>query len=297
MRRCDSCGSGVRRRKARIVTEGAVQLAVLGSPIAHSKSPALHGAAYRALGLDWEYSAIEVRSGELERFLAAGASRWRGLSLTMPLKREILPLLDKRDDVALAAGVVNTVLFADGRLRGFNTDVDGAKRMLGEALSGPLRAAHILGAGATACSLAVALSQLGVRELTVSTRTPARAQEISEVAIRHGMTLAVVGMDEFPGSPDVVVSTLPGNAEFPLNVPRGLRSTVPLVDIAYDPWPTAVASHWLEAGGDVVNNGLGMLVYQALAQVRIFVHGDPTVGLKSEPVVLAAMRAAAFGRQ
>lgn len=277
------------------MSSGAQKLAVLGSPISHSQSPAIHTAAYRALGLDWEYSAIDVKSGELESFLAARDSQWRGLSLTMPLKREILPLLDEQDAVTRQVGAANTVLLKDGRAFGFNTDVYGAERMLREAVTGTLHHAHILGSGATACSVAVALARCGVQKLTVATRSPSRSTELVDVAQRLGLSVTVAGLESDPRMPDVVVSTLPGDAEFSVSLPKALRSSVPLVDIAYDPWPTSVATHWLNAGGGVVNSGLGMLLYQALAQVRIFVGGDPALELPSEHTVLAAMRAAAFG--
>ncbi|GAA3745688.1 shikimate dehydrogenase [Leifsonia bigeumensis] len=271
------------------------KLAVLGSPIAHSRSPALHRAAYRVLGLPWEYGSAEVASGELGGFLSGLDDSWRGLSLTMPLKREILPLLGGRDAVTDLVGAANTVLFDDGRVLGFNTDVYGAEMMLAECLPGTLRRALILGSGATASSMLAALARRGVEEVVVAARTPENAGGLITVADRLGVAIAVGGFDTDPGAPDVVVSTLPGTAESGGGFSQELRSSVPLVDIAYDPWPSAVAGHWLEAGG-VVNSGLGMLIHQAIAQVRIFVGGDPGRVLPDEEGVLAAMREAALGR-
>ena len=100
------------------------RLAVLGSPITHSKSPLLHAAAYAELGLDWQYDAIEVTGDTLAEFVSSRGPEWRGLSLTMPLKRDVLPLLDSRDDAVELTGVANTLLFGAAR-RGFNTDVYG----------------------------------------------------------------------------------------------------------------------------------------------------------------------------
>ncbi len=270
------------------------QFAVLGSPISHSKSPALHRAAYRVLGLDWEYTIREVSSGGLSAFLSETPLQWRGLSLTMPLKREILPLLDEQDPVSLQVGAANTVLFDDGKILGFNTDVYGAERMLQEAVPGELHRALILGGGATARSVIVALARRGVSDLAVATRSPVNSQDLVELGLGLGIVVTVGDMNVGHGQPDVVVSTLPGTAKLASELPHELRTSVPLVDIAYAPWPTEVAKHWLAAGGGVVNNGLGMLIYQALAQVRVFVSGDPTVELTSEPAVLAAMRDAAF---
>jgi len=276
----------------------AQRLAVLGSPISHSRSPEIHAAAYRVLGLPWEYGREEVASGELEEFISGLDDTWRGLSLTMPLKREILPLLGEVDAVTELVGAANTVLFDDGRVLGFNTDVYGAERMIAEVLPAPLRHALILGSGATACSMVAALARRGVDRVDVLARSPHRAAELLAVADRLGVAVTVHGADAVSmtdtgvGEPEVVVSTLPGDAEPALALPPDLRSSVPLIDIAYDPWPSAVARHWLEVGG-TVDNGLGMLLHQAVAQVRVFVAGDPDRPLDDEGAVLAAMRAAA----
>jgi shikimate dehydrogenase len=143
-----------------------------------------------------------------------------------------------------------------------------------------------------------ALVRRGATELTVLTRSPEHSGELLAVADRLGLALTVGGFDMIPDgghrSPDVVVSTLPGTARPDREFSRELRSTVPLVDVAYDPWPTAMAAHWRDGGG-VVNNGLGMLVHQALAQVRVFVNGDPDHPVHDEEAVLAAMRTAAAG--
>lgn len=286
---------GVRQRKAPIVISAVRNLAVLGSPISHSKSPALHLAAYRVLGLDWEYTAVDVKSGELASYFASLDNSWRGLSLTMPLKREVLSLVTEQDETSREVGAANTVLFEQGEISGFNTDVYGAERMLRESLTGPLRRAVILGGGATASSVALALINLGAEELTVATRSPARAGSLAAIGKQHGVQVRLGGPDVPLGVPDVVVSTVPGGAELNVVFPEELRASVPLVDIAYDPWPTAIARHWVEADGAIVNNGLGMLIYQALAQVRIFVNGTPFGELPVETDVLAAMRSAAFG--
>lgn len=276
----------------------ARRLAVLGSPIAHSQSPALHRAAYRVLGLPWEYGSGEVASGELGGFLADLDDSWRGLSLTMPLKREVLPFLGARDAVTELVGAANTVLFDDGRVLGFNTDVYGAEAMLRENLPGEVGRALILGGGATACSMLAALARRGASEIVVLARSPERSGGLLAVADRLGIALTVGGFDTDTDhrSLDVVVSTLPGTARRDRGFPRELRSSVPLVDVAYDPWPTAMATHWLEGDGAAVNTGLGMLIHQAIAQVRIFVGGDPDGALPDEAGVLAAMREAASGR-
>jgi shikimate dehydrogenase len=277
------------------VTERARRLAVLGSPIAHSRSPAIHNAAYAALGLPWTYEAIDVSVDELSGFLDGLGDPWHGLSLTMPLKHEVIRSLDRCDELVRTVGAANTVLINNGQLVGFNTDVYGAERMLADAVPTTVARALVLGAGATARSVIAALSRRGTREAVVWTRTPARARDLVLLANRCGIDANVTTATDGFGLPDIVVSTLPGTADLNSLFPKDLRSTVPLVDVAYDPWPTSLAQHWLDGGGSVVNSGLEMLIYQALAQVRIFVGGDPALELASEPEVLEAMRSAVLG--
>src|ERR1700727_3070698 len=111
-----------------------MKAAVLGTPIAHSLSPALHRAAYRELGLDdWSYDLVECDEADLAGYLGSRGPDWAGLSLTMPLKRTVLPLLDHVDQLAAATGGANTVVFRpDGRY-GYNTDVQGIVDALTEA--------------------------------------------------------------------------------------------------------------------------------------------------------------------
>lgn len=267
------------------------RLAVLGDPIAHSKSPKLHRAAYAVLGLDWHYDAVRVGSGELPHFLASTDETWLGLSLTMPLKREVLPLLTTVDSVANVVGAANTVLFSGGQLGGFNTDVFGITAALREAGIPQLGRVRILGSGATAASVLAAVAELGADDVAVSVRSHKTTAPLVQLAERLGVHLRVEGFSAEPLSEpvDVVISTLPGGAGLVQEFSEGLRDNTPLVDIAYDPWPTALAEHWSKAGGRV-QSGLSMLINQALAQVRVFTSGDPTEALSDEPMVLAAMR-------
>lgn len=270
------------------------RLAVLGSPISHSRSPALHGAAYRRLGLDWSYEAIEVDGPALPRLLGGLDPSWRGLSLTMPLKQDVLPLTDEIDRVARLTGAVNTLLLADDGLRyGFNTDVGGIVRAVREAGCSGVATGVLIGAGATAASALVALHELGAREVTVYARTPARAEPLLQLGGTLGVRVTAQALDELGRAPgaDLVVSTVPGGTELPHEASAALRTEARLFDVAYDPWPSRLAASWLDAGGDVIH-GLGMLLHQALLQVRIFVTGDPVAALPEEDDVLAAMRGA-----
>lgn len=276
----------------------AWHLAVLGQPIAHSKSPLLHGAAYTVLGLPWSYEAIEVGSDDLAGFIRSRDDTWRGLSLTMPLKREILPLLDSADhlvELVASANTVlfdNTVLFGCGRVRGFNTDVYGITAALRAAGVKTFGLVQILGAGATAAAAIAAAAELGADTVAVATRSPQKAGPLITLAERFELDVAVGGFDlrSRNRTPDVVVSTLPGGTALDVEFPVALRESVPLLDVAYDPSPTPLAESWFQAGGQVIS-GLEMLVHQALMQVRVFVNRDPEVALPQEGTVLQAMRA------
>lgn len=274
------------------------KLAVLGSPIEHSRSPELHAAAYRALGLDWAYTREEVRPGELTRFLEDLGPEWRGLSLTMPLKQEVLPLVGDLDRVAELTGAANTVLInhSEGRraLSGFNTDVSGIVRALAE--NGVNSAAHvaILGGGATASSALVAAADLGAESVSIVVRTAPKAAPLVRLGRTLGLVVTVTDFASFAQADDVaelIISTLPGGVEPGAVMPEAVRERAVLFDVTYSPWPSALAQSWLDASGTVVS-GLPMLLHQALVQVRIFVTGDPFEPLPDEESVLSAMRAA-----
>lgn len=269
--------------------------AVLGHPIGHSLSPVLHRAAYEALGLDWRYDAVDVTEDDLAGFVAGLDASWAGLSLTMPLKKTVFPLLDHVEPLAEVVGSVNTVLVqapatggAAGRasrpvLVGANTDVHGlvvALREGGVAPGTPVREAVVLGAGATAASALAALAQLGCTTPTVFVRSMARAGSTMRAAHRMGVEprfLTAEPQDRLLGAmaaADVVVSTLPPHAADPLasalvaHGPAGVDGGGVLLDCAYDPRPTALGSAWAASGGRVVG-GERMLLHQATEQVRL----------------------------
>jgi len=208
---------------------------------------------------------------------------WRGLSLTMPLKRTVLPLLDSVDDWARVSGAANTVVLDGGRLLGHNTDVPGAIAALTERSGGPFATAVVLGGGATAASVLLALSELGCREARLLVRNPARAGETLAAVARHGRGPAVeVGtVTDRVGDADVLVSTIPADAQSPHLVDCARQAAV-VFEVRYDPWPTPIARAALEEGRTLVG-GLDLLVHQAALQVRLMTGYDAP---------LAAMRAA-----
>lgn len=260
--------------------------AVLGSPIAHSLSPVLHRAAYAGLGLrDWRYDAIECAEDGLADLMAGLGREWAGLSLTMPLKRVVLPLLDSVSDLALAVGGANTVVFRDGGRHGENTDVYGIVQALAEAGVSAPASAVILGGGATAASAVAALRETGLAEVTLAVRDRSRAGETLRVAERLGTTVTVRSLADVDPVADLVVSTLPSGVAdaFADSVAARLPEKGAVFDVVYAPWPTALARA-VESRGRTVIGGFPMLLHQAVRQVELM------TGRADVPV--EAMRAA-----
>lgn len=257
--------------------------AVLGSPISHSLSPVLHLAAYRALGLDWSYTAIECGSEELAEVLARLAGDHVGVSLTMPLKLAAVPLMSSLEPMAAKLGAVNTVLFQGGSWVGCNTDVAGVGAALAEAGFDGAGRVVLLGAGGSARAVLGALAgRLG--EIRIAIREPTRAAGLPQLAARLGLTASLVPLDRAAvEGASLVVSALPpaGNAAAAASFaywPAGAA----LVDLVYEGWPTPLARL---AGGShaAVVSGLVTLVGQAAQAVALMTGRQPP---------LAAMRAA-----
>jgi shikimate dehydrogenase len=267
---------------------GVRRAAVLGSPIAHSLSPVLHRAAFAAMGLSdtWRYDRFEVDEAALPGFIAGlDTAVWRGLSLTMPLKRAVIPLLDAISPTAASVEAVNTVVFgADGWRTGDNTDIPGMLAALRERGVTSVPSAAVLGAGATASSALAALARLGTGEVTAYVRGPARAAEMRQWGERLGVAVRIADWADAAkalGEPLVIATTPAGAADH-------LADAVPaapgaLFDVLYNPWPTPLAAAWSARGGPVIG-GLDLLVHQAVLQVERYTGRTP--------VPLPAMRAA-----
>ncbi|WP_069771905.1 shikimate dehydrogenase [Streptomyces sp. LUP30] len=248
----------------------ARRAAVLGSPIAHSLSPALHRAAYEALELTgWTYDRFDVDEDALAAFLDGLGAEWTGLSLTMPLKRAVIPLLDEISETAASVEAVNTLVFTeDGRRLGDNTDVPGMVDALRERGIEQVESAAILGAGATASSALAALTRVCTGRIVAYVRSEARAAEMRQWGERLDVEILIADWADaadalnFP----LVVATTPAGAT------DALAASVPerpatLFDVLYDPWPTELAARWSMFGGAVVS-GLDLLVHQAVLQVE-----------------------------
>ncbi|MCI9887661.1 shikimate dehydrogenase [Micrococcales bacterium 31B] len=264
--------------------------AVWGSPIEHSLSPALHNAAYAELGLEsWQYSRREVKESDFADAIKELDDSWRGLSLTMPLKRVALEVADEVTERARRVGAVNTFLRReDGGWIGDNTDVYGIVESLREAGITEVQWGCVLGGGATASSAIGALAELGCTTPTVYVRSKGRSRGLRNAAARLGVQPVIEPWDSAweALSSDVVISTVPslGADEFAVQVAEGDDPTAGplLLDVVYDPWPTHLARAWHSRAGDVVG-GFEMLLHQACLQVEL---------MTGRPAPVEAMRRA-----
>lgn len=272
---------------------------VLGHPIAHSLSPALHRAAYAYLGeANLEYDRRDTLPDDLPAIMRgvrnpAGteeAPYIAGLSVTMPLKTAVIQYCDELSETARVTGAVNTVYPRGERVLGDNTDVIGIVNALRHAGLEPNPERDepaVIGGGATAISALTALHKLGYRRASVYARSLHKLGSVQEAADRLGVQLSTVALAEFPAEQKArrhnpVISTLPARAADDwapqladpagASNPAGASETADrpvLLDVAYNPWPSVLASAW-EANGGTVVSGLEMLLYQAVEQVLLF---------------------------
>lgn len=250
--------------------------AVVGRPVAHSLSPAIHAAAFAEIGVEWDYVPIDTGIDEI----AAVCDRLRSgellaLSVTMPLKEAIIAELDELSDVAQTLGAVNCVERIDGRLIGHNTDGDGCCDALED--QGGLRidgaSVLVLGAGGTARSVALALAARGAR-VSISNRTRANTDRLLDaVASHHGSlagTVEASGGDDLAGVDAIVNATSVGmnSEDSPIRAGAIAAGTV-VLDAVYAPLRTRLLRD-AEAGGARVIDGLWMLIHQARRQELIW---------------------------
>jgi shikimate dehydrogenase len=274
-----------------MVDTARTRLAVIGSPVAHSRSPQLHKAAYEVLGLSWTYGVQEVKSGTLATYLDSRDSAWRGVSLTMPLKYEAVHEVARLDPIAAQTGLVNTIYWDENRVRhGYNTDVAGLKDALAAAGVSAARRVLILGGGATAATAVSMAAMLNPESIVVAVRSPQKVAKSNIGRLFDGpLTVRPLKWaQEALATSDLVLNTLPGGAETGLIAPSKLDPAQHLLEVAYDPWESPFAAAWSNAGGSTVH-GIEMLVRQAVRQIRIFVSGDAAVALPAEDSVLKAM--------
>ena len=259
--------------------------AVIGSPIEHSLSPAIHRAAWAQLGVDgWEYRRLEQDADSLPRFIGGLGGDCAGLSVTMPCKQAVMPLLDVIDPLASAVGAVNTVVPSSGVLAGFNTDVTGIASAIRRACSQADRAlptsAVVLGARATASSALAALGELGIVTSTVAARRFGGPGSVVAASSRLGVSIDQVLWSDRDAvlravsGADLVISTLPAGVADPIAEHMTVREGQVLLDVVYFPRDTALRSAF-ERNGGIVAEGTDMLIFQAAAQVQLMTGRAP----------------------
>jgi shikimate dehydrogenase len=271
------------------------RFAVLGSPIEHSKSPLIHNTAYGVLGLDWSYDKIEVPRAGLRKFISELDAEWAGFSVTMPLKEEAFRFVDSKNEAAELTGAVNTLARTETGWAGYNTDVFGIVQAVRTAAIGPLDTVLIIGSGATATSSVVAVRELApnAKILVFARNAQARAALVNFAGSIGLQARSVSYLKSAAQQADLVISTLPGGAldsiSGKLSRWFGFKPRGAVLDVAYSPWPSAFAAHWSNAGKPTIS-GLDMLMWQAIAQLRIFTQGDSETPLPNEVAVVEAVR-------
>ena len=259
--------------------------AVIGSPIEHSLSPVIHRAAWAQIGIDgWEYRRLEQDADSLPRFIGGLGGDCAGLSVTMPCKQAVMPLLDAIDPLASAVGAVNTVVPSSGILAGFNTDVTGIASAIRRACSQADRvlptSAVVLGARATASSALAALGELGIVTSTVAARRFGGPGSVVAASSRLGVSIDQVLWSDRDAvlravsGADLVISTLPAGVADPIAEHMTVREGQVLLDVVYFPRDTALRSAF-ERNGGIVAEGTDMLIFQAAAQVQLMTGRAP----------------------
>ena len=273
------------------------KFAVLGSPISHSKSPLIHQAAYRVLGEEWEYLRFEVSKGGLKRFIETDGSGFTGFSLTMPLKEDAFSFGDVTDEISMSTRTSNTLIRVNDQWQAFNTDVFGITQAISRATTTPMRVSLIIGSGATATSAMCAISKLAPgSSVLVFARNKTTRLPLIEFGRSLGLQVSKARrLASAVKKAQVTISTLPGGAmdsvAKKMTSSRFFRPTGLLLDVAYHPWPSQLADAWQRKSQKVVS-GLEMLIWQAVAQIRIFKTGNPETELPNEIAVVEAMRIA-----
>ena len=238
--------------------------AVLGSPISHSLSPAIHNAAYLALGIEGKYDAVEVRSGQLNQFMKRvreTQANWIGFSLTMPLKEEIFQVADHVDPLAKQINSGNTLIPTTDGWLATTTDVAGFIWALAANEVNDFKRVQIIGAGGTARAAAAAVDAPG-RTIQVVNRNPERERDMRNAVSMA--SLSFVDWEQVDLDADLVINTTPAGAADDLEAGSGI-----LFESLYNPWPTKLASKWRAKSQKTIIDGLDLLVHQAIDQIHL----------------------------
>ena len=241
--------------------------AVLGSPISHSLSPALHRAAFESIGVAGSYEAIDVPSGTLSEFFLSNQSEFDYFSLTMPLKEEAHLLQVTCDELSLRIGSINTLYKKEGRWLATSTDGSGFLAALAAQGFSSFSNALVLGAGGTARAVAGALDG-NAKTLSVMGRTSTRRDALERCVEESEFTYLPWKNDPDINSYDLIINTTPAGAADLLAENLPVQVSGLLFDVIYKPWPTVLASAWEDRSGKVIN-GKELLLWQGLDQLSL----------------------------
>jgi shikimate dehydrogenase len=271
------------------ITGASRMVGIIGWPIAHSLSPAIHNAAFAAMEMAWAYVPLPVHPGELPGALdGLVALGFAGANVTMPHKTDSAERSDSLSDDARRLRAVNTVVIEGGELHGHNTDAPGFDRFLrrdaGFEPAG--RSALVFGAGGAARAVALALAREGLASLTLAVRDPAGAAAVAETLDGLATELSVVSFDGAEGvRPDLVVNATPVGARGEMLPAPPLGPGQLVVDLLYQPAPTPLQMRARDDGAAAFG-GLGLLLHQAALSFELWTGAMPP---------LAVMSAAALG--
>jgi shikimate dehydrogenase len=262
--------------------------AVIGDPVAHSLSPAIHNAAFLALGLDWVYLAFEVEAGQARAAITGmRALGIEGLNVTMPHKTDVARAVDRLSPTAKALGAVNTVVREGSRLAGESTDGEGFVNALrlDEGLDPAGKRFLVLGAGGAARAVVKAVADAGAAEVVVVARRAERGGSCAKLAGKAGRT----GSADDVADVDVVVNATPigmgevvgfdRTPQLPVD-PAQLSPGQLVVDLVYDPLVTPLVAA-ARANGVAAVNGIGMLIHQAGLALRLWTREEPPLEVMS----------------
>jgi shikimate dehydrogenase len=266
---------------------------VIGDPIAHSMSPAMHNAAFKGAGIQASYGRFHVSSGELpDAIEGIRALGLRGINVTIPHKTAVISLLDEVDPLAFSIGAVNTIVNRKGKLIGYNTDglgyVEGLKKVLKGELSS--KAILIIGAGGAAKAIYYTLASLGVRKIDLTNRSEQKAIDMIEscsfVVESHYCTLPKAGLNL--QQYDVVIQTtsigmFPKVEESPLKI-DAVKTGAVFSDIIYNPLQTSFLKQ-AQQNGAIVQNGMEMFVYQGALAFQKWTGITPNTELMKKVVL------------
>lgn len=276
---------------------GKTQLVgLLGYPVEHSLSPAMHNAAFRSLGLDWAYLPLPTPPWGLANALRGlAAMGFHGANVTIPHKEAVLSHLDDISPEARTLGAANTIVVRDSRLLGHNTDAHGFRAALSEARCSP-RQAVVLGAGGAARAVVYALLDQGVK-VTIANRSVERAHRLIQSLPNLAASAAACALTASALGPALAAADLLVNAtpvgmwprteETPLPAGLDLPVGIAVMDLVYNPLETQLLRQARRSGASVVMDGLAMLVHQGAAAFRLWTGEEAPVGLMREAALKA----------